>query len=701
MLIRSSLMTTRYFVFSLLVFAAVLFASQTAKAELANSSEMDQVCSNWLKFMVQTEGNWAGSTEPGIAGKNPIANDKGIIIAYCYDIEPRGFVVVPALKDLPPVKMYSDENNLDIDEYDGMAKLARDVLNEKTAQFEEYYGSLEAVQPEEGTVLIDRIHRTQWDQFTKSAEEFLNSQDKGLFDAGRNVGPLLTTTWEQGYPYNMYCPTGDGGRTVVGCVATAAAQIIWYWQWPPAGEGQHSYYWGGDNSCDGSSAGGVLSADYSDGYQYVETGANVAELSYEVGVAFNMDYGYCGSGAYTSDAVMVFPTYFRYRETINRIDRSSYTATQWFYAVQNEINAGRPMQYRINLHSIVCDGWRISGSYNQFHMNYGWGGSNNAWYVIDGLHCPWAGCSPSVEYMIRGIEPDMGVMVYADTSIGEIPLLVEFTGASEFQVDTWIWNFGDGKADTGQTPSNYHTYEEPGVYDVTLTAIAGTDTSYCTRDRLIVAVADSLKGGYFECHVGDTVEIVISGNNTLSLNSVKIPVDYGGDIELEFLGISTDGCRTDYFENVANMSEDPDNYRFTTHLQTAISGGGVPNLETGSGPLLKARFRVLSGLPGSQNNILLNGYYSHVPSMSDGVITYHPETVAGTLVLIAICGDVNSDNTVNILDIVELVNYKFKSGAAPNPLQIADVNHDTVVNILDIVYLINYKFKGGPVPQCE
>jgi len=306
-----------------------------------------------------------------------------------------------------------------------------------------------------------------------------------------------------------------------------------------------------------------------------------------------------------------------------------------------------------------------------------------------------------VEFLIRGIEPDMGVMVYADTSIGKIPLPVEFTGTSELEVDTWIWDFGDGKADTGQTATNSHTYEEPGVYDVTLAAISGTDTSYCTRDRLIVAIADSLKGGYLECNAGDTVEIVISGNNTLPLNTVRIPVSYGGDIELEFLGISTEGCRTDYFQNVGNIAEDPANFNFTTLLQTAISGGGVPNLESGSGPLLKARFRVIGGVPGSQNNILLNGYYSNVPSMSDGVITYHPEAVTGTLVLTAICGDVHIDNIVNILDIVDLVNYKFKSGAAPNPLWIADVNHDTLVNILDIVYLINYKFKNGPEPQCE
>jgi hypothetical protein len=65
-----------------------------------------------------------------------------------------------------------------------------------------------------------------------------------------------------------------------------------------------------------------------------------------------------------------------------------------------------------------------------------------------------------------------------------------------------------------------------------------------------------------------------------------------------------------------------------------------------------------------------------------------------------ICGDVDGDEQVNILDIVFLINYKYKAGPAPDPLQSADVNSDGDINILDIVYLINYKYKGGPAPDC-
>ena len=65
-----------------------------------------------------------------------------------------------------------------------------------------------------------------------------------------------------------------------------------------------------------------------------------------------------------------------------------------------------------------------------------------------------------------------------------------------------------------------------------------------------------------------------------------------------------------------------------------------------------------------------------------------------------LCGDVNADAIVDIGDVVYLINYLFKNGIAPNPIQSGDVNGDSVVDVGDVVYLINYLFKNGPKP-CE
>jgi hypothetical protein len=67
-------------------------------------------------------------------------------------------------------------------------------------------------------------------------------------------------------------------------------------------------------------------------------------------------------------------------------------------------------------------------------------------------------------------------------------------------------------------------------------------------------------------------------------------------------------------------------------------------------------------------------------------------------------GDANDEPPINILDIVYLINYKYKDGPAPVPFVLCsgDANCDCVVNILDIVDILNYKYKEGPEPcSCE
>ena len=65
-----------------------------------------------------------------------------------------------------------------------------------------------------------------------------------------------------------------------------------------------------------------------------------------------------------------------------------------------------------------------------------------------------------------------------------------------------------------------------------------------------------------------------------------------------------------------------------------------------------------------------------------------------------VCGDVNGGDVVNALDITFLINFLYKHGAAPDPIQRADVNHSDNVNALDITYLINFLYKHGPDPNC-
>lgn len=61
-------------------------------------------------------------------------------------------------------------------------------------------------------------------------------------------------------------------------------------------------------------------------------------------------------------------------------------------------------------------------------------------------------------------------------------------------------------------------------------------------------------------------------------------------------------------------------------------------------------------------------------------------------------GDANASGAVNLADIIAVVNYVFKGGAAPSPLCRGDANASVNVNLSDIIYLVNYVFKGGAAP---
>ncbi|MGB7063090.1 MAG: S8 family serine peptidase [Candidatus Zixiibacteriota bacterium] len=70
----------------------------------------------------------------------------------------------------------------------------------------------------------------------------------------------------------------------------------------------------------------------------------------------------------------------------------------------------------------------------------------------------------------------------------------------------------------------------------------------------------------------------------------------------------------------------------------------------------------------------------------------------GAIQALAPAGDANGDGTIDIGDVVYLINYLYKGGPAPEPLDAGDANSDGVIDIGDVVYLINYLYKGGPSP---
>ena len=211
------------------------------------------------------------------------------------------------------------------------------------------------------------------------------------------------------------------GRTVVGCVATAAAQIANFWKYPRYGTGTHSYTWNGDQSCGGSTSSQTLSATYTDAYDWANmlnsygglyTTAQrdaVAELSYEMGVAFDMDYGYCSSGSWTDYGGICLSNLLQVRQCTReeKLVAIMPMPDAWFAELKKEFDNSlpqAPFSTGFTVTPSFCDGV-IPGTTDYIHLNYGWAGSQNGWYAVDNLYCPWSGCNYLEEYAVTRIQP--------------------------------------------------------------------------------------------------------------------------------------------------------------------------------------------------------------------------------------------------------------------------------------------------------
>ena len=234
------------------------------------------------------------------------------------------------------------------------------------------------------------------------------------------VSPLIKTGWDQDAPFWNFCPTKSGSQCYTGCVATAMAQVMNYWQWPKKGTGSHTdkYY------TSASANFGSTTYEWANMLNTYGSGATsaqktaVATLMYHCGIACDMQYGTAdegGSAAWTIDyngywsnqgimcAEKALTQFFGYNsETVTGYYRDgdsstgmkSWTKAEWIAMLKAELDAKRPIMYAgVGYedpsdpesgygHSFVCDGYDNA---NYFHFNFGWTNWCDGYYDIDAL----------------------------------------------------------------------------------------------------------------------------------------------------------------------------------------------------------------------------------------------------------------------------------------------------------------------------
>lgn len=305
---------------------------------------------------------------------------------YIFNNEDGGFVIVSGDDCATPILGYSNEGCIDLD---NMPIQLQELLQAYALEIQEAIdNNLQAT--DEVAMLWATYKRTPQAQTTTTA-----------------VSALITTSWDQYPRYNNKCPSDPslillGGHPTTGCVATAMAQIMKYWEYPRKGYGSKSYR---------SEYYGTLSADFgSTAYDWdnmplklsMTTSSTqdnaVATLMYHCGVAVSMNYnsdGQGSSGAYVVDygggrasAEVALKTYFGYASTVTgKIWGQSTSSSTWSSMLKTELDNKRPILYagynpNGGGHAFICDGYDNN---NKFHFNWGWGGQANGFFSLSAL----------------------------------------------------------------------------------------------------------------------------------------------------------------------------------------------------------------------------------------------------------------------------------------------------------------------------
>ncbi|RKX26064.1 MAG: hypothetical protein DRP47_08795 [Candidatus Zixiibacteriota bacterium] len=346
-------------------------------------------------------------------------------------------------------------------------------------------------------------------------------------------------------------------------------------------------------------------------------------------------------------------------------------------------------------HAVVLVGWDDSqGPAGVWIMRNSWG---TGWGEGGYMRMPY-GCS-RIGYNACYIRYSGGVYFESDIHSGWVPFDVNFSAESGLEVDTWSWEFGDELQGAGKTIT--HTYDLAGTFDVTCEIDAGGDIRSRTHENFIMALADTVYPMNAIGTSGMTVVVPIYARNNVPVRYMTLPIEYQGDLDLDFDSLSTVGCRTDYFEIVESVSSDPWVKTITYKIVTS-NDNSAPYLSPGEGIIAKLYFTVDNeNTYGDSTTIYIDGYSADELLFSWPLLNWNPIANEGVVSLAVARGDVDGVPGINVSDLTFMVDYLFQGGPAPNPPEAADINCDYENNVGDLTYLVQYLFAGGsPPPPC-
>lgn len=355
----------------------------------------------------------------------------------------RGFVIVSGDDSTVPVLGYTDHGNYDYDALPLQLQQMLSAWGERIGNIQKRAGN---VQETKKQLVVKKNPRKRLAAMRRGAENFKQNWT--------DVSPLIETRWHQNEPYNSLCPTAPNQpdqRAATGCLATAGAQIAYYFRrdMPAALQYDTPIYtlnwghdWGNYPVSESYPAGTPI--DYEKmllsytGEESDEARRAVALLMFAMGASARQNYG-STTGGQVVDQCQVLATQFLLNN--EHCFKSQFTQAEWETLVYQSLSTRRPVLYtglnaQAGSHATIIDGYQASTGL--YHFNFGWGGAGDGYYTIDdetgmnGYSSQQSAClklTPARQHLEATIEPPT---LYTQTE-GQIAVTVRNLGTLDYK----------------------------------------------------------------------------------------------------------------------------------------------------------------------------------------------------------------------------------------------------------------------------
>jgi hypothetical protein len=393
----------------------------TALAAPVGPDQAHKMVKAWLAKDARPMGSRLGKQVKSI---ETFTDEQGQPVYYVVYLRPNGFVIVPDEDMIEPVVCFSSGGSYDPSDRNPLGALVSRDLPGRVNAVRVIQKKTVASQAEGGlagqkAAVRDSTEKAlgKWKKllaYDSNSPELKTVSAPGLKTVSVSVSdvrvaPLLQTKWGQDIIdcsgnacFNYYTPPGsegDASNYSSGCVATAMAQYMRFWEYPTAGVGTGHFTISVDGSFQtrslrgGDGLGGAYNwskmVPVPDCSTTLTQRQAMGALAYDAGVASKTDYAADGSASYTSDAAAALVGTFGYSNAILGYNNNDNIGAGLNGMINPNLDWGNPVILGASSadtgHEIVTDGYGYNGLTLYHHLNMGWNGDHDVWYNLPNI----------------------------------------------------------------------------------------------------------------------------------------------------------------------------------------------------------------------------------------------------------------------------------------------------------------------------